>query len=406
MEECSVATFELSDTMKRLPRQYFTYLAEKTDQIKAQWDDVIDLGIGNPDLPTPKFIVDELKEAADDLANDRYGPDRGFDYLREAVADYYLREYGVTLDPETEVAVLHGSKAGIVEISQCLLNPGDTVLLPNPSYPDYLSGIALADAKIAELPLLAENQFLPRYDLIDAETAAKAKLMFLNYPNNPTSAVATAEFFAETVAFSEKNQVCVAHDFAYGTIGFDGDKPLSFLQTPGAKEVGVEFFTLSKSHNMAGWRMGFAVGNASVIEGINLMQDHTGCGFYGGIQRAAAKALTGDQASVRELTATYERRRNLFLAELAATGLEINKPKGSFYVWIKAPGEYTSEGFMDFLANEARVLVAPGDGFGTLGEGYVRIGLSQSDERLLEAAKRIAVLAPFSTQVSNKVLSY
>lgn len=394
-----MVNFETSDILKRLPRQYFSYLAEKKKGYKEKYTDVIDLGVGNPDLPAPEFIVDELKEAASDPINDQYGPARGFDYLREAVAEYYLREYGVTLDPQKEVAILQGSKAGIVEISQCLLNPGDMVLLPNPTYPDYLSGIALAGAEVAELPLLAENQYLPRYDLISKEAAAAAKLMFLNYPNNPTSAVATPEFFAETVTFAEKNNVCVAHDFAYGTIGFDGERPLSFLQTPGAKDIGIEFFTLSKSHNMAGWRMGFAVGNASVIEGINLLQDHTGCGWYGGIQRAAAKALREDQSSVRALTATYERRRDLFLAALAESGLEINKPKGSFYIWMKAPGEFTSEEFMEFLASEAHVLVAPGDGFGSLGEGYVRIGLSQPDDRLLEAARRIARLSPYSVKV-------
>ncbi|MGE7366718.1 aminotransferase class I/II-fold pyridoxal phosphate-dependent enzyme [Desemzia incerta] len=395
--------FEPSETLKRLPRQYFTYLAEKKARLANEEWDMIDLGIGNPDLPTPQFIVEELKEAADDSLNDQYGPDRGYDYLREAVVNYYWREYGVELDPQTEVAILHGSKAGIVEISQCLLNAGDTVLLPNPCYPDYFSGIALADAVIEPLPLLAENHFLPKYALLSKEVLAQAKLMFLNYPNNPTSAVATPEFFRNTVELAQKNHICVAHDFAYGTIGFDGEKPLSFLQTPGAKEVGVEFFTLSKSHNMAGWRMGFAVGNASVIGAINLLQDHTECGFYGGIQRAAAKALNGDQASVRELTAIYERRRNLFLAEMAGTGLEMYKSKGSFYIWMKVPDGFTSESFWDYLAHEAHVFVAPGDGFGELGEGYVRIGLTQPDERLVEAARRISKLAPFQIKEATVV---
>lgn len=391
-----MAEFEPSDTLKRLPRQYFSYLAERKKQIKSQYDDVIDLGVGNPDLPAPGYVVDELIKAANDPVNDQYGPPRGFDYLKEAVSEYYFREYGVQLDPEKEVAILHGSKAGVVEISQCLLNPGDTVLLPNPSYPDYLSGIGLAGAKIVELPLLSENGFLPRYDYIDKKTAEAAKLLFLNYPNNPTAAVATAEFFADTVAFAKQNKVCVAHDFAYGTIGFDGERPLSFLQTPGAKEIGVEFFTLSKSHNMAGWRIGFAVGNASVIEGLNLLQDHIGCGYYGGIQRAAAKALTGDQSSVRTLTAEYEKRRDLFSAELESVGLEINRPKGSFYIWMKVPEGFSSEEFMNYLVDEARVIVALGDGFGSLGEGYVRIGLTQSNDNLQKAARRIAQLAPFS----------
>lgn len=398
-----MAEFEPSDTLKRLPRQYFSYLAERKKQIKSQYDDVIDLGVGNPDLPAPGYVVDELIKAANDPVNDQYGPPRGFDYLREAVSEYYFREYGVQLDPEKEVAILHGSKAGVVEISQCLLNPGDTVLLPNPSYPDYLSGIGLAGAKIVELPLLSENGFLPRYDYIDKKTAEAAKLLFLNYPNNPTAAVATTEFFADTVAFAKQNKVCVAHDFAYGTIGFDGERPLSFLQTPGAKEIGVEFFTLSKSHNMAGWRIGFAVGNASVIEGLNLLQDHIGCGYYGGIQKAAAKALTGDQSSVRALTAEYEKRRDLFSAELESVGLEINRPKGSFYIWMKVPDGFSSEEFMNYLVDEARVIVAPGDGFGSLGEGYVRIGLTQSNNSLQKAARRIAQLAPFSLPLWDKI---
>lgn len=387
-----MTVFETSAALNRLPSQFFTHLRAKATKLIEQGVDVIDLGIGNPDLPAPPEITEELKIAADDPVNSRYGPYRGYDYLREAVAEYYWREYGVTIDPETEVAVLHGSKAGLVEISQCLLNPSDTVLVPNPTYPDYLSGIALAGGKITELPLLAENGYLPRYDLVDPEFAARAKLMFLNYPNNPTAATATSEFFAETVAFARQHQICVAHDFAYGTIGFDGERPLSFLQTPGAKEVGVEFFTLSKSHNMAGWRIAFAVGNASVIESLNLLQDHTSVGLYGGIQRAAARALTGEQDSVRALTAIYEKRRNAFLAELKDTGLEIAPVKGSFYVWIKAPHGMTSTAFFDMLLNEAHVVVATGDGFGSMGEGYVRVGLAQPDEQIIEAGRRIADL--------------
>lgn len=384
--------FEPSDTLQRLPRQYFTYLAEKKSKIKKLYRDVIDLGVGNPDLPAPEFVVNELKRAADDPTNDQYGPGRGTDYLKEAVAAYYKREYGVTLGPLKEVAVLHGSKAGIVEISQCLLNPKDTVLLPNPCYPDYLSGIALSEATIYDLPLLEKNGFLPNYEDIDDKTAVNSKLLFLNYPNNPTAAVATPEFFNKTVEFAAKNNICVAHDFAYGTIGFDDSKPISFLETDGAKETGVEFFTLSKSHNLAGWRIGFAVGNASVIEAINLYQDHTSVSIYGGIQRAAAAALNDDQSSVKKLTQVYERRRDLFLKELSDSNVLTTSPKGSFYIWMKVPNNYTSESFMDYLAHEAHVLVAPGDGFGSRGEGYVRIGLTQSDEKLVEAAKRISQL--------------
>lgn len=390
-----MTTFEVSEALNRLPSQFFTQLRQKAIRLIEQGVDVIDLGIGNPDLPAPAEMIEELKRAADDPVNSRYGPYRGYDYLREAVSEYYWREYGVSIDPETEVAVLHGSKSGLVEISRCLLNPGDTVLLPNPTYPDYLSGIALAEGKIVELPLLAENAYLPKYDGVNQEDAAKAKLMFLNYPNNPTAATATPDFFEETVAFAQQNHICVAHDFAYGTIGFDGERPLSFLQTPGAKDVGVEFFTLSKSHNMAGWRIAFAVGNASVIESLNLLQDHTSVSVYGAIQKAAAKALTGDQSSVKGLTNIYEKRRNAFLEQLDETGLEIAPAKGSFYVWIKTPHNMTAAEFFEVLLNEAHVVVATGDGFGTLGEGYVRVSLAQSDEKILEAGKRIANVSLF-----------
>lgn len=388
--------FESSDTLKRLPRQYFAYLAAKKEKIRQKYDDIIDLGVGNPDLPAPGFVTQALQQAAADPQFDQYGPGRGQEDLRQAVAEYYFREQGVNLDPDSEVAILHGSKAGLAEISQCLLNPGDTVLLPNPCYPDYLSGIRLAGGEIEDLPLLEENSFLPDYSKVASDKARESKLLFLNYPNNPTAAVATPEFFKETVAFAREHQICVAHDFAYGTIGFDGHQPESFLKTEGAKETGIEFFTLSKSHNMAGWRIGFAVGNPSVIQAINLLQDHTSVSLYGGIQKAGAAALRDDQSSVRELTAIYEERRNLFLKALSPSGLKTTQTRGSFYVWLKIPETFNAEDFMDKLAHEARVFTAPGDGFGSQGEGYLRIGLTQPADRLIEAGRRIASLAPFS----------
>ncbi|MFB4211476.1 pyridoxal phosphate-dependent aminotransferase [Shouchella sp. JSM 1781072] len=384
--------FEQSKLLQGLPDQFFAKLTAKVRDQVAKGHDIINLGQGNPDLPTPSFIVKALQEAASDPLYHQYGPFSGHLFLKEAVATFYKREYNVTLNPETEVAVLFGAKTGLVEISQCLLNAGDVALLPDPGYPDYTSGIALAQAQSVLFPLLAENEFLPDYSAIPSEDVEKAKLLFLNYPNNPTAGVATHEFFEETVQFASANHICVVHDFAYGAIGFDGVKPPSFLQAEGAKETGVEMYTLSKTYNMAGWRVGFAVGNASVINAINLLQDHLYVSLFGGIQHAAATALLSDQKETKELSARYEKRRNVFINGLKRIGLEVEAPKGSFFVWMPIPLGFTSESFADYLLTEAHLVVAPGNGFGEQGEGYVRVGLLADEDRLEEAIKRIAKL--------------
>lgn len=382
--------------LQALPEQFFAALVAKANARAATGSDIINLGQGNPDLPTPPHIVEALQQAAAKPSYHKYSPFRGYGFLKEAVARRYLEDYGVELDPEKEVAVLFGGKTGLVEISQCLLNPGDVCLVPDPGYPDYWSGVALAQAEMAFMPLTAENGFLPDYNRIEPETLRKAKLMFLNYPNNPTAAVATREFYRDTVAFARDHQIVVASDFAYGAIGFDGKRPTSFLETPGAKEVGVEFYTLSKSYNMAGWRVGFALGNADVIEMINLIQDHMYCSLFGGIQEAAAVALTGPQDSVKELAATYERRRDAFYGALERIGWKAAKPAGSFFCWLPVPEGYSSLSFANLLLEQADVVVAPGNGFGGAGEGYVRLGLLAPEERLVEAAERIGRLGIFA----------
>jgi L-glutamine---4-(methylsulfanyl)-2-oxobutanoate aminotransferase len=290
---------------------------------------------------------------------------------------------------------LFGGKAGLVEIPQCLLNPGDAVLVPDPGYPDYSSGVALAKAEMITMPLRETNQFLPNYNELTYEEIERAKLMFLNYPNNPTGAQATKEFFQETVNLASLNDICVVHDFAYGAIGFDGEKPLSFLQVDGAKDIGIEIYTLSKTYNMAGWRVGFAVGNSSVIRAIELLQDHLYCSLFGGIQEAAAEALTGSQDCVRELNELYERRRNVLIDGLRSLGWNVTAPKGSFFAWLKVPKGLTSTEFANILLEQAHIAVAPGIAFGELGEGYVRVGLLTSEERLGEAVKRISQLEIF-----------
>lgn len=387
--------FEQSDAIKRLPDQFFAKLGKRVQELVKQGHDVINLGQGNPDLPTADHIVKALQKAAEDPMNHKYSPFQGFPYFRQAVADFYKREYDVDLNPDEEVALMFGSKIGLFEVSQCLLNPGDLTLLPNPGYPDYLSGVALANAKHEFMPLLAENGFLPDYSKISEEVLEEAKLMFLNYPNNPTAGVATREFFDETVAVAKKHNICVVHDFAYGAIGFDGVKQPSFLASKGAKDIGIEMYTLSKTYNMAGWRVAFAVGNASVIKTINLLQDHLFTSLFGAIQEAATAAISGDLTFIDELVETYERRRDVLVESLHKIGWEVEAPKGTFFAWFKVPEGYTSAEFADLLLEEAHVVVASGNGFGTLGEGYIRIGLLDSEERLREAAERIGKLGLF-----------
>lgn len=387
--------FEQSDLLTDLPKQFFASLVSKVNAIKAQGVDVINLGQGNPDQPTPEHIVKSLKMAAEKPVNHQYSPFQGFHYLKEAVCNYYEKEYGVVLNPEEEVAITFGGKAGLVELPLCLLNPGDTVLVPDPGYPDYLSGVALAQVKTEYMPLLERNDFLPDYNGLNQEAVKRAKMMFLNYPNNPTGASATKEFFEETISFAKENSICVVHDFAYGAIGFDGKKPISFLQVDGAKDIGVEVYTLSKTYNMAGWRVGFVVGNKSVIQAIELLQDHLYVSLFPAVQEAAATALLASQENVKKLVETYENRRNIFINGLCSIGWNVTKPKASFFAWLKIPEGYSSESFSDFLLQNAHVAVAAGNGFGRYGEGYVRVGLLSSEERLMEAVKRIEALKLF-----------
>lgn len=385
--------FEPSEHIERLPEQFFASLSRKVQTLKEEGRDLINLGQGNPDQPTPAPIVEKMRGAAENAEYHKYSPFRGYKFLKQSAADFYQREYGVTLDPETEVAVLFGAKTGLVEISQCLLNPGDTALLPDPGYPDYLSGTALANAETAFMPLKKENGFRPDFRQIEADILNRAKMMFLNYPNNPTAGTATPEFFEETVRTAVRHHICVVHDFAYGSLGYDGEKPPSFLQTPGAKEVGVEMYTLSKTFNMAGWRAAVAVGNASVIEMINKIQDHLYVSLFGAVQETAAYAFDHGRGMAEDILNVYESRRNVFIQTLQDHGVAVQAPRGSFFVWMEVPQGCTSASFTKELLEEAGVVVAPGHGFGSMGEGYVRIGLLEEERRLKEAAERIAGVA-------------
>ncbi|MFJ7737159.1 pyridoxal phosphate-dependent aminotransferase [Lysinibacillus sp. NPDC097287] len=387
---------EFSKKLQQLPTQFFAALAQKVNAALAEGRDVINLGQGNPDQPTPPHIIKALQEAAENPQNHKYSPFRGVQELRQAAADFYKREYNVDIDPNTEVAVLGGTKIGLVELPMAILNPGDYMLLPDPGYPDYLSGVVLGDVNYHAMPLLAENDFLPDYSKLSVEVKERAKLLYMNYPNNPTGGTANLTFFEETVKFAKENNIVVSHDFAYGAIGFDGIKPVSFLQAEGAKEVGIEMYTLSKTFNMAGWRIGFAVGNAQIIEAINIIQDHLFCSQFPAVQQAAAVALTVEQSCVDELRATYERRRNVLVEEAHRIGWHVMAPKGSFFAWLPVPEGYQSEDFANLLLDKADIAVAAGNGFGEYGEGYVRVGLLVSEERLREAMVRIEKLGIFS----------
>ncbi|MBP1994788.1 pyridoxal phosphate-dependent aminotransferase [Paenibacillus eucommiae] len=384
-----------AERMLHLPTQFFANLVRKANEQIAAGHDVINLGQGNPDQPTPPHIVQALQEASTNPLYHRYPPFTGYPFLKEAIAKRYKEDYDVDLDPETEVAILFGGKTGLVEISQCLLNPGDVCLVPDPGYPDYWSGVALAGAEMVFMPLKEEHQFLPDLSALREADLKRAKLMFVNYPNNPTAVTAPASFYEDTVAFAEKHGIVVASDFAYGAIGFDGQKPISFLQTPGAKEVGVEFYTLSKTYNMAGWRVGFALGNRKVISLINQIQDHYFCSLFGGIQAAAAVALTGPQDSVFQMSTLYEGRRNALFRALDTIGWQAQPSGGSFFAWLPVPKGRNSAELADLILQEAKVVAAPGIGFGTHGEGYVRLGLLSSEARLEEAVQRIGKLHLF-----------
>ncbi|WP_373419535.1 pyridoxal phosphate-dependent aminotransferase [Bacillus sp. EAC] len=384
-----------SNLLENLPKQFFASLVLKVNEAIKNGHDVINLGQGNPDQPTPDHIIKALQKSVENPLTHKYSPFRGMSTLKNAVAEFYKREYEVSLDPEEEVAILFGGKAGLVELPLCLCNEGDTILVPDPGYPDYLSGISLSKTKPYTMPLIEQNNFLPDYQLIPQEVLDASKILFINYPNNPTGAVATTEFFSETVQLAKSNDITVCHDFAYGAFGFDGQKPLSYLQTPGAKDYGIEIYTLSKTYNMAGWRIGFAVGNKEVISAINLLQDHLYVSIFPAIQEAAAVALTESQESVKELLSLYEERRNVLISGCHEIGWEVKAPAGSFFAWLKVPVGFTSQEFADLLLEKAHIAVAPGNGFGEYGEGFVRVGLLTDIDRLKEAITRLKKLEIF-----------
>lgn len=394
---------EYSERLKKLPVQFFASLVGKVNKALDEGRDIINLGQGNPDQPTPHHIVKALQTAAEDPMTHKYSPFRGIQELKNAAAEFYQKHYGVKINPLTEVAILFGTKAGLVELPMCLLNEGELMLLPDPGYPDYLSGAVLAGVEVQTLPLKPENNFLPDYNAIPVHQKETAKLMYLNYPNNPTGATADRAFFEETVAFAKKHHITVLHDFAYGAIGFDNKKPVSFLEIAGSKDVGVEMYTLSKTYNMAGWRVGFAIGNPDIINALNLIQDHLYVSLFPAVQKAAVAALTEVQHCVEQLVDRYERRRNTLIDSCHKIGWNVKAPSGSFFAWLPVPHGFTSEEFADYLLKKADVAVAAGNGFGTYGEGYVRVGLLVDEELLVKAVERIGKLNLFTAASAETI---
>ncbi|MFH1868758.1 MAG: LL-diaminopimelate aminotransferase [Candidatus Omnitrophota bacterium] len=380
---------ETASRLRKLP----PYLFAEIDRIKKkainEGRDIIDLGVGDPDKPTPMHIIEQLYKAARDSQNHRYALGSGLPKLRETIARWYMRRFKVELDPDAEILPLIGSKEGIAHIPLAFVDHGDEVLVPDPCYPPYKSGTIFAGGVPYLMPLLAENNFLPDLDAIDYQVAKRSKIMFLNYPNNPTSAIATKEFFKESVDFAEKNNIIICHDAAYSEISFDGYRPPSFLQVSGAKDVGIEFHSLSKTYNMTGWRLGFACGNADVISALKKVKANIDSGIFQAVQFAGIIALEGDQSHLDELNAMYCRRRDILVDGLNNLGWKVEKAKATFYIWLPVPPGYTSSELTTMLLEKANLVTTPGVGFGPNGEGYIRMALTVSEERLEETVERI-----------------
>ena len=375
--------------IQELPPYLFAEIDRKKNALKARGVDIISLGIGDPDLPTPPHIVARLREAAGEPANHRYPDYEGLLTFRKAAADWYRTRFGVVLDPEREVVSLIGSKEGIAHMPIAFVDPGDVVLCPDPGYPVYAVGTSFCGGTVYRMPLRKTNGFFPDLKAIPTDVARAAKLMWLCYPNNPTSAAATRAFFREAVDFALRNEIIVCHDAAYSEIYFDGEKPISFLETDGAREIAIEFHSLSKTYNMTGWRVGFAVGNADLIAGLGKVKTNVDSGVFQAVQEAAIAALGGDQSCVEECRAIYRSRRDLVLKALAKAGLDAVRPRATFYVWVDTPKGYTSADFATRVLEETGVVITPGTGFGPTGEGFVRLSLTVNGDRLAEAVSRI-----------------
>lgn len=382
---------EKAERLKKLPPYLFKEIDTKKEALLKKGMDIIDLGVGDPDLPTPKRIIEALKKAAEDPANHRYPSYSGMNDFKYAAAEWCKQRFGIDIEPEREVLSLIGSKEGIAHLPLAFINPGDVSLVPTPAYPVYKIATMFAGGKTYFMPLLEKNDFLPELDSIPAEVLKQAKLLFINYPNNPTAATADLWFFERVVDFAKKNNILVCHDAAYTEMNFDGYSAPSFLQVDGAKEVAIELHSLSKTFNMTGWRLGFAVGNKDAIEGLGAIKSNIDSGVFQAVQLAGIGALKNHKSLVGEIMPIYAKRRDLMAKGLNEAGLKAAPTKATFYLWVSIPVGYTSTEFAAKLL-ELGVVVTPGNGFGEPGEGYFRIALTQNMDRLEEAINRIKKL--------------
>ncbi|PKL52288.1 MAG: LL-diaminopimelate aminotransferase [Nitrospira bacterium HGW-Nitrospira-1] len=379
----------LASRVKNLPPYLFAAIDRMKQETRAKGVDLIDLSIGDPDIPTPGHIVEAMKIAVGKPEHHRYPSYEGMLSYREAVAGWYKRRFNATIDPATEALSLIGSKEGIGHIPLAFVEAGDTVLVPSPGYPVYPVSVVFAGGKSHIMPLREVNGFLPDFKAIPEETLRHTKLMFINYPNNPTSAIAPKSFYEEVICLAAKYNIIVCHDAAYSEIYFDDEKPLSFMQVDGAKDVGIEFHSLSKTYNMTGWRIGFAVGNRSVIAGLGKIKSNLDSGVFQAIQEASVTALNTDERILSGIRKTYQDRRDALYDGLRGIGIEAAQPKASFYLWAKVPKQFDSSGFVAHILEKAGILTTPGNGFGAPGEGYVRFALTAPVERIKEAVERL-----------------
>jgi LL-diaminopimelate aminotransferase len=372
-----------------LPPYLFAKLDETKRKLREKGEELIDLGVGDPDIPTPAPIINRLIQASKNPCNHRYPSYEGLLPFREEVSRWYFKRFGVSLDPEKEVLTLIGSKEGISHICLGLLNPGDVALVPEPAYPVYQAGVIFAGAEPYYLSLTSEKRFLPSLKDIDPGVASRAKIMWINYPNNPTGATVEVNFFREVVEFAHRFNILIGHDLAYSELSYDGYRAPSLLQVEGAKEIGVEFHSLSKSFSMTGWRIGFAVGSREIIATLREVKTNIDSGVFQAVQEAGIEALRLGESLISEIRKIYSRRREIMVEGLKRLGWEVTPPRATFYLWIKVPGEGSSLDFANLLLHRCKVVVTPGVGFGPSGEGYLRIALTVNEEKLKEALHRL-----------------
>lgn len=381
---------QFAKRLAKIPPYLFAELNRKHHELVAQGVDIINLAVGDPDKPTPTHILQVMHEAIDDPSTHNYPPYQGTPEFRAAAAEWMERRFGVTgLDSDTEVVCSIGSKEAIHNTFLAFVEAGDYTLIPDPGYPVYRTGTLFAGGEPFTMPLKAENNFLPDLNTIPEAVARQAKLLWINYPNNPTGALATLDFFEELVAFCQQYDILLCHDHAYSEMAYDGYQPPSVLQVPGAKDVAIEFHSLSKSYNMTGWRVGFVVGNAIGIQGLIQVKSNVDSGIFKAIQKAAIAAYSTNEAELATVVAIYQRRRDIIVQGLQSLGWPIEPPKATLYVWVPVPPGYAAREFVNLLLDKCGILVVPGNGYGAAGEGFFRIALTISDERMSEAIQRL-----------------